>query len=420
MVARAGAARSVGAVASLILAAAALGACSASAPPLTVTVTPHESLLDEPIHVRVSGAPSGAPTTVAVESTDRTGAVWRSSATFVADSRGEVDADVDASTGGTYTGVAATGLVWSMRPASGRDSGYIWQTFGPSTFTATVRAGGSTASTTFERALTTTRLSGRSPSLALDGFVGRFLSGPVGATPRPAVLVIGGSEGGVDTLMAAMLAMRGYPALAVAYFGEPGLPQNLSAIPLEYFERALGWLAAQPGVDPARIVVLGGSRGSEAAELLGVHDPDQVHGVIAASPSDVVGCSIPACDGPAWTLGGAAVPYTRTWGDPHASDNPQAVIPVATIGGPVLFVCGEADDIWPSCEFSRAATAALDADPAAPRHELVAVPDAGHLIDSLYPGEPGVSSDWTPAEQAKDEPALPDVWRRVLAFLAAV
>ena len=79
----------------------------------------------------------------------------------------------------------------------------------------------------------------------------------------------------MNAVLARMLAAHGYPALAVAYFGVPGLPQNLSAILLEYFERALGWLAAQPGVDPARLVVLGGSRGSEAAELLAVHDPDR-------------------------------------------------------------------------------------------------------------------------------------------------
>ena len=196
----------------------------------------------------------------------------------------------------------------------------------------------------------------------------------------------------MDTFLAAMLASRGYPALAVAYFGEPGLPQNLSAIPLEYFERALGWLAAQPGVDPARIVVFGGSRGSEAAELLGVHDPDQVHGVIAASPSNVVGCAIPDCGGPAWTLGGAPVPYTRTWDDPRASDNPSAVIPMASMRGSVLLVCGEADTLWSSCDFSRAAMAALDADPAAPVHELVAVPEAGHDVDVLFPGQPEVAS----------------------------
>ena len=130
--------------------------CSRGSGALTVSVTPHETLLDEPVHVQVSGAPAGATTTVTVDSRDRTGAAWRSSATFVADSRGAVDVDTDPSRGGTYTGVAGTGLVWSMRPESGVDAAYVWQTFGPSSFRVTVHAGRSTASTTFDRALTTT------------------------------------------------------------------------------------------------------------------------------------------------------------------------------------------------------------------------------------------------------------------------
>jgi dienelactone hydrolase len=415
--------RRVGSVAAAVMLAAVLlaGCVGGPAAPLTVSVGPHQTLLDEPIHVRVSGAPAGAAVTVAVESTDSTGLDWRSSATFRADSRGRVDLDTAASRSGTYTGVAATGLIWSMSPAGRHDAAYIWHRSGPSSFTATVHAGASTASTTFERSLTTAPLDERDASLASDGFVGRFLSEPVGDVPRPAVLVIGGSEGGMDTFLAAMLAARGYPALAVAYFGEPGLPPALSAIPLEYFEGALRWLAAQPGVDATRIVVYGGSRGSEAAELLGVHDADQVHGVIAGSPSTVAGCSLPACEGPAWTLGGVPVPFTRTWDDPAASDNPSAVIPVEKIDGPVLLVCGEADTVWSSCAFSRAAVAALDADPTAPPHELVAAPRAGHFVNQLVPGEPEVSaSEVTPAQHALDELALPDVWRHVLAFLAAL
>ena len=48
----------------------------------------------------------------------------------------------------------------------------------------------------------------------------------------PAVVVLGGSGGGEDAT-ALGLAMSGYSALALAYFGEPGLPQCLCSIPLE-------------------------------------------------------------------------------------------------------------------------------------------------------------------------------------------
>ena len=98
------------------------------------------------------------------------------------------------------------------------------------------------------------------------------------------MLVFGGSDGGLSgTLVAALLAAHGYPALALAYFNAPGLPAQLSDIPLEYFATALRWLRAQPQVDPRHVLTLGVSRGSEAALLLGAYYQRLVDGVIAKS-----------------------------------------------------------------------------------------------------------------------------------------
>ncbi|HVA59227.1 MAG TPA: acyl-CoA thioester hydrolase/BAAT C-terminal domain-containing protein [Mycobacteriales bacterium] len=106
------------------------------------------------------------------------------------------------------------------------------------------------------------------------------------------MVTLGGSEGGLFTApLAALLASRGYPSLALAYFGEPGLPAALTRIPLEYFARALRWLADQPGINPNRIMLLGGSFGSEAALLVAAHFPSLVHGVIVASPSALASSS---------------------------------------------------------------------------------------------------------------------------------
>ena len=129
------------------------------------------------------------------------------------------------------------GLIWSMQPSGPAPAGaYFWNEVTPLTFTATVTVHGRRgASTTFQRSLTDVALANHSESLAENGFVGRF-SAPMDTTMRhAAVLVIGGSGGGLPfPLLLEALADHGLPTLGVAYFGEPGLPKTLSNIPLEY------------------------------------------------------------------------------------------------------------------------------------------------------------------------------------------
>jgi hypothetical protein len=106
------------------------------------------------------------------------------------------------------------------------------------------------------------------------------------AVRRPAVLVLGGSDGGLTTsFAAALLAAHGYPSLALAYFKAPGLPEDLNNIPLEYFTKALRVLRAQPGLDHRHVLVAGVSRGSEAALLLGASFPRLVKGSSPAFPA---------------------------------------------------------------------------------------------------------------------------------------
>ncbi|GEM_PF-2113835 len=75
--------------------------------------------------------------------------------------------------------------------------------------------------------------------------------------------------------------------LALAFFGEDNLPDQLVDIPLEYFQGALSWLAGQERVRDDSIIVLGNSKGGEAAILQGKID-DRVAGVIGIAPSSVV------------------------------------------------------------------------------------------------------------------------------------
>jgi len=155
------------------------------------------------------------------------------------------------------------GLVASLTtraPAAGYR--FQWASAQPLTYRLEVRRHGKRlASGTFRRSI---------PGVVNErpvtdaGFYGSYYTRADVAKRGPAILLLGGSEGGLPSgRLLTMLAARGFPTLSLAYFRAPGLPQTLANIPLEYFEKALTWLRAQPEVDPNRIAVIGVSYGSQ-------------------------------------------------------------------------------------------------------------------------------------------------------------
>ena len=370
-----------------------------------ITVTPRTSLADEPIHIVVSGLPARAPVSLELRSKDSAGVTWTSRARFEADGDGRLDLDRTAPISGDYSGVWGSGLLVSMQPDDPLAPSYGFQ--GTRRFRFHLRvvvSGGERASTTFSRRYTARPLKVLRPFLGRDGFVGEYAA-PSDARRRPAVLVLGGSEGRLSTAsLAHLLAARGYPALAVAYFGLPGLPGDLWGIRLEYFAKALRWLASRPEVDGSRMFVLGASRGSEAALLLGVHYPRLVHGVIASVPSSV--------SNGGWTLRGKMLPYTSERWSADPSDVPEAVIPVERIRGPIFVNCGRNDFVWPSCNFARAIIQRLEAHEHPYRRVFHESAAGGHAIGFFEPYHPE-----TLRGSLNDERARERMWPKLLEFL---
>lgn len=275
-----------------------------------------------------------------------------------------------------------------------------------------------------------------------DGLIGNWFppAGPAAAagTRRPAILLLGGSEGALSASgvrMARALSAMGYGVLQLSYFRAPGQSPSLELVPLELFDRALGWIGRQPGIDRRRLGVIGISKGGEAALLIASRNK-KLRAVIAGVPSHVAWPGV-VWDGawgttprPSWSAGGQPLPvvpygaFDPAGGIRSVYDNglkalaahPGAVIPLERARARILLVCGEADSLWPGCPMARAAAAR-----AGQRAEVRAYADAGHLafgvpVDPKSPGFGQLASLGGTAQG--NAAARTDSWARAEAFLA--
>ena len=327
--------------------------------------------------------------TIRASLTDRAHRRWTSSATYRADDEGRIDLDR------TAPGKDPSGKLTpdSMRPfwtMATKGDARVWPDLADrNSVTLTVSDHSvELARRTVVRRSTVPGLQQRTLTVARDGMVGVYYQPPHTDRPKPAVLMLGGSEGGLQpTLLAKMLAVHGYPTLRLAYFDAPGLPRYLDKIPVEYAGKALRYLARQPGVDPHRVVVLGASRGGELAELLGVHYPDLVHGVVALTAANVAIVGLHGKSS-AWTWHGRQVPFTQQFNNPAPTDDPDAVIPVERIAGPVLVACGGLDQFIESCEYAPAIMQRLKSHHHSYPDRMLQYPDAGHFVNGVLPYVP--------------------------------
>jgi dienelactone hydrolase len=327
-------------------------------------VGPSVAAFDTPVHITVGGLPQGLATLQA-RARDDEGRLWQSAAQFRVSSAGTLNLATVAPVSGSYHVADAAGLLWSLRPTFTRNPATQF-IMGEAGFTVRLQVltGGQVQATA-----TLVRSWSASPTVqatARDGFASTLFTPSRVRPGAPAVVVIGGSGGGEETLTAGALAMAGYPALALAYFKEPGLPQCLCAIPLEYFARAVRWLRAQPVAKGRPLVLYGASRGAEGALLIASYEPDLFDAVIASSPSYMINGAYGG-NGPAWTFGGKPLPVETT-------------IPVGRIRVPLLLGDGGQDAIWDSAGSVTAIVEELqDANDPAP-HVNLYFPQAGHAF----------------------------------------
>jgi dienelactone hydrolase len=392
-----------------------------------MTVSPATAVMDVPVSIRLTGLPADAAITVAATAKDARGVAWSSSAVYRSSAAGQLDLG-QAPTAGSYTRSNPMGLFQFMQPpasAPPEDIKLVPSGSGLVVRLAASAGGKQLASAVVVRELPqAVGVTERTYRPAADGFYADLYLPSHPSGRRPAVLVFGGAEGGQSQeLTAELLASHGYPAMSLAYFKEPGLPQALANIPLEYFVRALTVLRGVPGIDPRHLLVSGVSRGSEAALLLGAHFPNLVAGVIAGVPSSVVNPGDVPGYQPAWQLGGRPLPYVpvHDLGKPDPADAQQAVIPVERIRGPVLLGCGTSDVVWGSCPFMDAITTRLAAHHVG--YPVTALKlDGGHLVTNplrFYSATDPYFRD-AGGDASSDEPAEATFYAKVLDLLASL
>lgn len=281
--------------------------------------------------------------------------------------------------------------------------------------------------------LLTTAASADGVAVRDDGLVATWYAP---AKKAPVILVLGGSECGEKggRYLAENIASQGFGALALAYCGTENLPPAIQNIPLEYFGKAIDWLAKQPLADKDHIGIYGSSIGGETALVVAARDP-RLKAVVAGAPSSVVWQGFDPRDyssiAPTYLLDGKAVPYlpydmskafTSVLDLYQRSldtlpTHPDAIIPVENINGPVLLISGKADALWPSTAMSGQVMARLEAKHFRFPHDHVAYDNAGHVA----PIPPSDNPALKPLEGLGGTPdgnalARADAWKRTLAF----
>ncbi|EZH65688.1 hypothetical protein DH09_12610 [Bacillaceae bacterium JMAK1] len=244
-----------------------------------------------------------------------------------------------------------------------------------------------------------------------EGLVGTVYY-PHSEEPKPAIVIVGGSDGAHHESAAALLASKGYVVMALAYFGKAGLPKGIVNIPLEYVDDAFTYLKKKTIVDNERLAMIGHSRGSELA-LLYASTYSSLKAVIGVAPSAVQFSGIqnfqPVAK-PAWTYNGQPFSFfaaKQTFSDMlsffghmitrkpfkgleamerNLADQKlyeEHLIPVEKIDASVMLVAGTDDQVQPAVFFSELMEKKLQDHHDRTKNRVIIHEGAGHF--SAFP-----------------------------------
>jgi dienelactone hydrolase len=446
-----------------LLSAGALVAFSVSAQQIDVKPA-SPVLLGEPVAISLRSQPANQDVKLTAERIvtewgSEKRVLYRAEATFAVDADGTLDLATAAPKSGSYKRADARGLFWSMKPVPG-DVPAERKLLEVRLIARTLADNKPIVETTitFVNGLANVKTE------AVEKFSGALFAIQPNENnvknKRPAIILLGGSEGGSGvTRSAAQLASHGFAVLALPYYSPPAwpsqkaelptLPAAFADIPVDRLNEARAWLQTRENVnadvDAKRIAVYGTSKGAEFALLAGVHLP-WVTSVVAVVPSDVVweawGPGVEPMKRSSFSFNGKPLPFVpyqdfgqefmgfqtgddvrmRRFQDKGRAANPGAAvtarIPVERIKAPVMLVADQDDQVWNSAMMAhniaeRRAEAKLETVSLIYNDAGHAVGGTGYNPTTQYDASP-MKMGGTPEGNAR---AQADAWPKTIAFL---
>uniref|UniRef100_A0A3P8TYZ1 Acyl-CoA thioesterase 19 n=1 Tax=Amphiprion percula TaxID=161767 RepID=A0A3P8TYZ1_AMPPE len=380
-----------------------------------LSVHPSRGLMDEKFIILVQKALPGFQLTIHASYHCEDGNSWEAFAHYTADAGGTVNVSQDTSLGGTYSGVEAMGLLWSLRPVPGSKPGlrihYHCQRRRTSRLPWSVgyMAPGVHRIPITEEGLTATL----------------FL--PAGPGPFPGLLDLWGGAGQLVEYRAALLASHGIASLALDYLTSKVTVETGKTVDNQYFETAYRVLQKHPQVCGSRIAMLGLSS-APVSPLKWLCTP--------RCAVCIGGSHVQPVDGSVEQVLG----YMNTEKTRFSEQNetifrdlllpiptdPSLKVDVSTTNNcALLLVVGEDDQNWPAAESAKDMKEMMERAGNSHLLTILSYPKTGHRIEPPY--TPHVRAGifrtvdtlmalWG-GQTVEHSHAQEDAWKKILVFL---
>lgn len=336
-------------------------------------------MIDEPLNIKVYTSEPGQTVTIRMELEDDEQKAFHSYGDFISDESYEIDLNTAVPENGTYHRADGAGLLWSMiGKQNNKDDYFVKKSDKDLEATLYVIKNDEIQATE----VITIRFKDDSVDkieLGNSDIKGNLYA-PSEPGNYPGVILLSGSDGGNESHSASYLAGKGYLVLALSYFNDEGLNENLEKVDLDYFKTAVDYLSDHHKSN-GKVNLVGYSKGAELALLTGSKF-NCFQSIVAGAASNYItsgmkgGIFAPV---PGWTLDGEALPYLKMkfpvsfmlstiknyirkrpmyfleiWKKSLSRKNvSEYKINVGKIDAPLLVISGGDDKLWPSQNFSE-------------------------------------------------------------------